>query len=82
MHPPQRLATVDDPQVLRAAALHRRLDEPARAARDGPCDSDEARSLVLTQVPPGTRIEVYGTTIEVKRDNGLDGKVSCVRIVR
>ena len=79
------------------------------------CDNDEARSLVLTNVPAGLTIEVYddpgcGTgddytrittksniaryvvgsfessrddaSVEVRhfRDNGLDGKVSCVRV--
>jgi Metallo-peptidase family M12 len=93
------------------------LAQTVRFKSHAACDNDEARSLVLTQVPPGTRIEVYDnpdcranddwTAIEVKRaifrktigsfernlddadvkvtyqrDNGLDGKVSCVKIVR
>ena len=93
------------------------LAQTVRFKSHDACDNDEARSLVLTQVPPGTRIEVYDnpdcqanddwTAIEVKRaifrktigsferslddpdvkvtyrrDNGLDGKVSCVKIVR
>ena len=93
------------------------LAQTVRFPSHSACDNDEARSLALTLVPPGTRIEVYDnpdcqanddwTTIEVKRalfrkvipsfernlndadvrvtfrrTNGLDGKVSCVKIVR
>jgi hypothetical protein len=93
------------------------LAQTVRFKSHDACDNDEARSLVLTQVPPGTRIEVYDnpdcqanddwTLIEVKRavfrktiasfernvddadvkvtfrrTNGLDGKVSCVKVVR
>ena len=81
------------------------------------CDNDEARSVVLTQLAPGTRIDIFDnpdcrtnddwTSIDVRRpvfrktigsfqrtfqdddvtvayhrENGLDGKVSCVRIQR
>lgn len=81
------------------------------------CDNDEARSLMLTLVQPGVRLQVFDnpdcrtnddwTEIEIKRaifrktigsfersfedddvrvvhhhDNGLDGKVSCVKIIR